>query len=335
MTRNEYIAAFTKHINSSLRTTLFSEDYAASMIKAFLIEHNAYAEDSSFFARALNAEINSLKQEPTSSAIIYSFERSRMLSYLVARDNLAKFGTVENHSINPNSWCRINWMNDVFYDYSSKFLVENYTHRWMYNFFHQLGYIIATGAKMHLTGDIRKVPANAHLYVYKVSSLETHTQGNPLVYKVVNPVVGTIFSRLSKNSKLAENQNTTAIKTQLCKALQTMKSVSDVVVEAGEDSCGRVVYTFKITLAPVKVPNQVQTPKEPVTPVVIDEKKWVEAINNVSNMVRPEVIALEKAYSEALEINKKATEEYTKAKKIWEESTNRLDKLEQALELLK
>jgi hypothetical protein len=332
MTRIEYIEEFTKHINSSLRSSLFGEDYAASMIKAFLVEHDAFADGvNSFNGRTLLAEIDSLKQEPTAQAIIYGFVRSRMLTYLVSRDNLSKFGTVENHPTSPNTWCRIRWINDVFADYTTKSLIGNYAHRWMYSFYHHLGYIIASGAKMHLAGDVRNVPSNSAAYVYKVPST-----GTEVLYNVASYLPARRFEGLSKKAKLIENQNTTTVKTQLFKALKAMKSVSRVEVETFEDASGKVVYAFSITLAQVKIPNQVKEPKvqEP-KPATFDEAKWTEAINNVPNNARPEVIALERAYSEALEHNKILTEAYTKAKNLWEESTNRLDRLEQALELVK
>ncbi|QZB89725.1 hypothetical protein T4583L_88 [Escherichia phage T4] len=63
----------------------------------------------------------------------------------------------------------------------------------------------------------------------------------------------------------------------------------------------------------------VNTPKEETT-----LEELMECLDDSPEPIeiRPEVIALEKAYKEVLEISNKAQKEYEQAKKIWEESVS-------------
>lgn len=133
---------------------------------------------------------------------------------------------------------------------------------------------------------------------------------------------------------------------QLETALLCMETVENIHTYPFKNICGWEGYKIVVSLREVKCAYSptnkeiyqqkceeiVNTPKEETT--------LEELMDNLDDSpesveIRPEVIALEKAYKEVLEISNKAQKEYEQAKRIWEESVNRLDRLEQALQLIK
>lgn len=133
---------------------------------------------------------------------------------------------------------------------------------------------------------------------------------------------------------------------QLETALLCMETVENIHTYPFKNMCGWEGYKIVVSLREVKCAYSptdkeiyhqkceeiVNTPKEETT-----LEELMECLDDSPEPVeiRPEVIALEKAYKEALEISNKAQKEYEQAKRIWEESVNRLDRLEQALQLIK
>ncbi|WBF83048.1 hypothetical protein a48_208 [Escherichia phage a48] len=133
---------------------------------------------------------------------------------------------------------------------------------------------------------------------------------------------------------------------QLETALLCMETVENIHTYPFKNICGWEGYKLVISLREVKCAYSptdkeiyqqkcdeiVNTPKEETT-----LEELMECLDDSPEPIeiRPEVIALEKAYKEVLEISNKAQKEYEQAKRIWEESVNRLDRLEQALQLIK
>ena len=233
-----------------------------------------------------------------------------------------------------------NWFGDVNSYHLNKEDPENiFTRRWISNFRLFKGQILKSASKL-CYGDYRQIhPLASDMIIVKEYELDENKVAIFVNYGFFTPNANQ--KNINKFFSIAST-----ITRQLETALLCMETVENIHTYPFKNICGWEGYKIVISLREVKCAYSptdkeiyqqkceeiVNTPKEETT--------LEELMNNLDDSpepveIRPEVIALEKAYKEVLEISNKAQKEYEQAKRIWEESVNRLDRLEQALQLIK
>ena len=333
MTRNEYIRSFNNTIDDRVKP-LIGKGVIFLIINEWLNKIDPEVVASARFIH----EVREISSRLDKDDIKITFKGSRLLSYLVNKDIISKFGTEIKRTKDTVGY---KWFGDVnTYHLRIKEDPENiFTRRWISNFRLFKKQILKSASKL-CYGDYRQIhPLAADMITVKEYDLDKNKVAIYINYGFFTPEIN------QKNiNKFFSISNT--IMHQLKAVLHCMKTVKSVHTYPFTNACGWEGYKIVISLREVKCAYSL-TDKE------IHQKKCEEIVNAPKEEttleelmdwlddspepieIRPEVIALEKAYKEALEIKNKAEKEYESAKKIWEESVNRLDRLEQALQLIK
>ncbi|URY16072.1 hypothetical protein [Shigella phage ESh36] len=333
MTRNEYIKSFNSVIDDKVKP-VSSQNSVISIINQWLNNTDASIVSSSKFIH----EVHKISSREYKDDIKETFKGSRLLSYLVNQDILGKFGKEIKRTKDVVGY---NWFGDVnSYHLNNKEDPENiFTRRWISNFRLFKGQILKSASKL-CYGDYRQIhPWASDMIIIKEYELDKNKAAIFVNYEFFTPEANQ--KNINKFFSIASD-----ITRQLETALLCMETVENIHTYPFKNICGWEGYKIVVSLREVKCTYSL-TDKE------IHQKKCEEIVNAPKEEttleelmdwlddspepieIRPEVIALEKAYKEALEIKNKAEKEYESAKRIWEESVNRLDRLEQALQLIK
>ena len=333
MTRNEYIKSFNSVIDDKVKP-MSSQNSLISIINQWLNNTDASIVSSGKFIH----EVREISSRTDKEDIKKTFKGSRLLSYLVNRDILSKFGKEIKRTKDVVGY---NWFGDVnSYHLNNKEDPENiFTRRWISNFRLFKGQILKSASKL-CYGDYRQIhPLASDMIIVKEYELDKNKVAIFVNYGFFTPNANQ--KNINKFFSIAST-----ITYQLEAALGCMETVKSIHTYPFKNMCGWEGYKIIISLREVKhtysptdkeiyqqkCDEIVNTPKEETT-----LEELMECLDDSPEPIeiRPEVIALEKAYKEVLEISNKAQKEYEKAKRIWEESVNRLDRLEQALQLIK
>ncbi|QBP35698.1 thioredoxin [Phage NC-G] len=336
MTRNEYIKAFTAYITTNT-PPLTPYEVIVSNISKWVDQID---EDLS---RCFKSEIEKIAGRLFISDIIETFKGSRLLSRLVNKDLLSGFGKGKYCG---TSHVNYQWFGDVLKSYIKIKGADPkglFPLRWAGEFHTNSALILKAAAKTFVKGVcrtnhpiapqmIKACAKNGKVHISIIWSPSWKPKDEAEVSK---------YQDISYNTLNTVEQ-----------ALALMHTVEKYEIQEIKHPLGWKGYEALVTVREIKCPvpktdaeiyqekceEIVNTDKEPATlEDLIDELNSPRLLvpTPITKSKPPEVVALEKAYKDALAINKKLTAQYTAAKKLWEESTNRLDRLEQALELLK
>ncbi|WWT37257.1 thioredoxin [Escherichia phage UPWr_E4] len=333
MTRNEYIKSFNSVIDDKVKP-VFSQNSVISIINQWLNNIDASIVSSSKFIH----EVHKISSREYKDDIKETFKGSRLLSYLVNQDILGKFGKEIKRTKDVVGY---SWFGDVnSYHLNNKEDPENiFTRRWISNFRLFKKQILKSTSKL-CYGDYRQIhPWASDMIIIKEYELDKNKAAIFVNYEFFTPEA----NQKNINKFFSIASDTTR---QLETALLCMETVENIHTYPFKNICGWEGYKIVVSLREVKCAYSptnkeiyqqkceeiVNTPKEETT---LEELMDSLDDSPESVEIRPEVIALEKAYKEVLEISNKAQKEYEQAKRIWEESVNRLDRLEQALQLIK
>ncbi|QEG04768.1 hypothetical protein CM8_00082 [Shigella phage CM8] len=332
MTRNEYIKSFNSVIDDKVKP-MSSKNSVISIINQWLNNTDASIVSSGKFIH----EVREISSRVDKDDIKKTFKGSRLLSYLVNRDILSKFGKEIKRTKDVVGY---NWFGDVNSYHLNKEAPENiFTRRWISNFRLFKGQILKSASKL-CYGDYRQIhPLASDMIIVKEYELDENKVAIFVNYGFFTPNANQ--KNINKFFSIAST-----ITYQLKAVLGCMETVENIHTYPFKNICGWEGYKIVVSLREVKCTYSptskeiyqqkcdeiVNTPKEETT-----LEELMECLDDSPEPVeiRPEVIALEKAYKEVLEISNKAQKEYEQAKRIWEESVNRLDRLEQALQLIK
>lgn len=333
MTRNEYIKSFNSVIDDKVKP-VFSQNSVISIINQWLNNTDASIVSSSKFIH----EVHKISSRADKDDIKETFKGSRLLSYLVNQDILGKFGKEIKRTKDVVGY---SWFGDVnSYHLNVKEDPENiFTRRWVSNFRLFKKQILKSASKL-CYGDYRQIhPWASDMIIIKEYELDKNKAAIFVNYEFFTPEANQ--KNINKFFSIASD-----ITRQLETALLCMETVENIHTYPFKNLCGWEGYKIVVSLREVKCAYSptdkeiyqqkceeiVNTPKEETT-----LEELMECLDDSPEPVeiRPEVIALEKAYKEVLEISNKAQKDYEQAKRIWEESVNRLDRLEQALQLIK
>lgn len=336
MTRNEYINAFRAYIIANTPPHTPYEVIVSNINKWV----DGIDEDLS---RCFKSEIEKIASRAYISDITDTFKGSRLLSRLVNKDILSEFGKGKYCGSSHVSY---KWFGDASKDYIKIKGMDPsslFPQRWTTEFKANAALILKAASKTIVSGDCRTIHPMAN------SMIKTNSyKGKAIISVIWTP------SRKPKDDAEVVKYQDIAYDTlsTIEQALAMMDTVEKYETQEVKHFYGWKGYEVlvKVRELACAVPKTdaeiyrencekiVNANKEPATlEELIDElnSPRLLASTPIAKSKLPEVIALEKAYDEALEVNKKVTEEYTAAKKLWEESTSRLNRLEQALELLK
>ena len=333
MTRNEYIKSFNSVIDDKVKP-MSSQNSVISIINQWLNNIDVSIVSSSKFIH----EVREISSRTDKDDIKKTFKGSRLLSYLVNRDILGKFGKEIKRTKDVIGY---NWFGDVnSYHLNNKEDPENiFTRRWISNFRLFKGQILKSASKL-CYGDYRQIhPLASDMIIVKEYELDKNKVAIFVNYGFFTPDANQ--KNINKFFSIAST-----ITYQLEAALGCMETVKSIHTYPFKNMCGWEGYKIIISLREVKrayslTDKEIYQQKcEEIVNTPKEETTLEELMDNLDDSpepveIRPEVIALEKAYKEVLEISNKAQKEYEKAKRIWEESVNRLDRLEQALQLIK
>ncbi|END4636167.1 hypothetical protein ABL716_000834 [Escherichia coli] len=332
MTRNEYIKSFNSVIDDKVKP-MSSKNSVISIINQWLNNTDASIVSSGKFIH----EVREISSRVDKDDIKKTFKGSRLLSYLVNRDILSKFGKEIKRTKDVVGY---NWFGDVNSYHLNKEAPENiFTRHWISNFRLFKGQILKSASKL-CYGDYRQIhPLASDMIIVKEYELDENKVAIFVNYGFFTPNANQ--KNINKFFSIAST-----ITYQLKAVLGCMETVENIHTYPFKNICGWEGYKIVVSLREVKCTYSptskeiyqqkcdeiVNTPKEETT-----LEELMECLDDSPEPVeiRPEVIALEKAYKEVLEISNKAQKEYEQAKRIWEESVNRLDRLEQALQLIK
>lgn len=337
MTRNEYINAFNTYIVANTpKFTPYVE--LVSIISKWVDQID---EDLS---QCFKDEITVIAKRLIIPDIIKTFKGSRLLSRLVNKDILSEFGKEKypgsSHVVSYK------WFGDTIKGYVKIKGMDpssSFPQRWAAEFKASSALILKAASKTIVAGDNRTIHPMANCMIktnaYKGKVLisviwspnrDPKDEAEVVKYKDISyDTLNTIEQALALMDT-AEKYETQEVKhfrgwkgyEVLVKVREIKCAVQKTDAEIYQENCEKIVNVDK---EPTTLEDLIDALNSPIP----------MASTPITKSKFPEVIALEKAYDEALAINKKATEDYTAAKKLWEESTNRLDRLEQALELLK
>ena len=333
MTRNEYIKSFNSVIDDKVKPKS-SQNSVLSIINQWLNNIDVSIVSSGKFIH----EVHKISSREDKDDIKETFKGSRLLSYLVNQDILGKFGKEIKRTKDVVGY---NWFGDVnSYHLNNKEDPENiFTRRWISNFRLFKKQILKSASKLCYGGYRQIHPWASDMIIIKEYELDKNKAAIFVNYGFFTPEANQ--KNINKFFSIASD-----ITWQLETALLCMETVENIHTYPFKNTCDWEGYKIVVSLREVKCAYSptnkeiyqqkceeiVNTPKEETT--------LEELMDNLDDSpesveIRPEVIALEKAYKEVLEISNKAQKEYEKAKRIWEESVNRLDRLEQALQLIK
>ena len=329
MTRNEYIQAFNTTIDAKVKP-LTGELSILSIINFWLNQIDSTIVASGRFKK----DIATIASRAGNDDIKKTFKGSRVLSYLVNKDLLHKFGVESRRGKGTIGY---HWFGDVEKYYLDKqgYTVSEFAHCWAREFRDNKMSIIKSATKL-MDGDYRTI---SHLAEHMINVKESGE----------NQVIITVKYEFFTPQATPENVKkyldvASTLTSQMQCALNCMHTVEKIKVDPITSTHGWKGWKIVATLREVKCAKQptvaeIYKKKSEEIMNAPQETTLEDLIDNLNNepveQKAPEIVALEMAYNKALAVNKKATEDYTKAKRLWEESTNRLDKLEQALELLK
>lgn len=330
MTRNEYINAFNTYITANTPPLTPYGTIVSNISKwADQIDET--------LSECFKAEIEKIAGRLFIPDITKTFKGSRLLSYLVNKDILSDFGK-ENYSSPARVNCK--WFGDVLKGYIKIKGMDPsslFAKRWAGEFKANSALIFKAAAKTVVAGDCRTV----HPISNRLITANTY-KGNVLISVIYSP------GRKPKDEAEVVKYQDISYDTlnTIEQALALMGTVEKYETQEVKHFRGWKGYEVLVKVREIKC-------AVPPTDKEINQKKCEEIMNapkpeasleelmdqldDSPSMLesRPEILALKKVYDAALIDNQLATEEYTRAKKLWEESTNRLDRLEQALELLK
>lgn len=321
MTRNEYIQAFNATIDTKVKP-LTGESAIISIINFWLNQIDSTIVASCRFEK----DIATIASRAGNDDIKKTFKGSRVLAYLVNKDLLNKFGVESRHGKGTVGY---HWFGDVekYYLDNQGYTVSEFANCWAREFRDNKMSIIKSATKL-MGGDYRTI---SHLAEHMINVKESGEN------QVIITVKYGFFTPVAtpENVKKYFDAASTLTSQMQC-ALNYMRAVEKIKVDPITSTHGWKGWKIVVTLREVKCAKQ---PTDAEIMNAPQETTLEDLIDNLNNepveQKAPEIVALEMAYNKALAVNKKATEDYTKAKRLWEESTNRLDKLEQALELLK
>ena len=335
MTRNEYIKAFTAYITTNTQP-LTPYEVIVSNISKWVDQID---EDLS---QCFKSEIEKIAGRLSISDIIETFKGSRLLSRLVNKDLLSDFGKEKYRS---PAHVNYKWFGDVLKGYikiKGMDLSTLFPQRWAAEFKANSALILKAATKTVVAGDGRTIHPLANCMIktnaYKgrvLISIIWSPNRKPKDEAEVVKYQDISYDTLNTiEQALALMDTVEKYETQEIKRTLGWKGY-EVLVKVREIKCA--VPKTDAEIYQEKCEEIVNTDKEPATleDLINDLNSPIMAPTPITKSKVPEVIALEKAYKDALAINKKLTGQYTAAKKLWEESTNRLDRLEHALELLK
>ncbi|QMP18863.1 hypothetical protein CJ20_267 [Escherichia phage CJ20] len=329
MTRNEYIQAFNTTIDAKVKP-LTGESAILSIINSWLNQIDSTIVASCRFEK----DIATIASRAGNDDIKKTFKGSRVLAYLVNKDLLNKFGVESRRGKGTIGY---HWFGDVEKYYLDKqgYTVSEFANCWAREFRDNKMSIIKSATKL-MDGDYRTI---SHLAEHMVKVKESGEN------QVIITVKHEFFTPVATPENVKKYLDAASMLTsQLQCALNYMRTVEKIKVDPITSTHGWKGWKFVVTLREVKCAKQptvaeIHKKKSEEIMNAPQETTLEDLIDNLNNepveQKAPEIVALEMAYNKALAVNKKATEDYTKAKRLWEESTNRLDKLEQALELLK
>ncbi|QPI13409.1 hypothetical protein [Salmonella phage vB_SalM_ABTNLsp5] len=334
MTRTEYINAFTTYITANT-PPLTPYEVIVSNINKWVDQIDGA------LSGCFKDEIEKIAGRLFITDIVDTFKGSRLLSRLVNKDILSEFG---KEKYRGQSHVSYQWFGDVLKGYIKIKGVDPsglFPQRWAGEFKANSALILKAATKTFVKGDCRTIHPMANGMIKT-----NHYKGKVLISIIWSPSWKPKEVEVSKYQDIS--YNTLNIVEQ---ALALMDTVEKYEIQEIKHHLGWKGYEVLVTVREIKCPvpktdaeiyqekceEIVNTDKEPATlEDLIDEMNSpIMAPTPITKSKLPEVVALEKAYKDALAINKKLTGQYTAAKKLWEESTNRLDRLEQALELLK
>ncbi|UCR81641.1 hypothetical protein G157_00215 [Escherichia phage vB_EcoM-G157lw] len=334
MTRNEYIKSFNRVIDDKVKP-MSSQNAVLSIINQWLSSIDASIVSSSKFIH----EVREISSRVDKDDIKIIFKGSRLLSYLVNRDILGNFGKEIKRTKGVIGY---NWFGDVNSSYHLNIKEDPkniFTRRWISNFRLFKGQILKSASKL-CYGDYRQIhPLASDMIIVKEYELDKNKVAIFVNYEFFTPEANQ--KNINKFFSIAST-----ITHQLETALDCMETVKSIHTYPFKNIGGWEGYKIVISLREVKCAYSLtdkeiyQQKCEEIVNTPKEETTLEELMDNLDDSlepveIRPEVVALEKAYKEVLEISNKAQKEYEKAKKIWEESVNRLDRLEQALQLIK
>lgn len=330
MTRNEYIRAFNTTIDAKVKP-LTGESAILSIINSWLNQIDSTIVASGRFEK----DIATIASRAGKDDIKKTFKGSRVLAYLVNKDLLNKFGVESRHGKGTIGY---HWFGDVEKYYLDKqgYTVSEFANCWAREFRDNKMSIIKSATKL-MGSDYRTI---SHLAEHMINVKESGEN------QVIITVKYEFFTPVATPENVKKYLDVASTLTsQMQCALNYMRTVEKIKVDPITSTHGWKGWKIVVTLREVKCAKQptdaeiYKKKSEEIMNAPHEVTTLEDLIDNLNNepvkQKAPEIVALETAYNEALAINKKATEDYTKAKRLWEESTNRLDKLEQALELLK
>ena len=329
MTRNEYIQAFNTTIDAKVKP-LIGESAILSIINFWLNQIDSTIVASGRFKK----DIATIASRAGNDDIKKTFKGSRVLAYLVNKDLLNKFGVESRRGKGTIGY---HWFGDVekYYLDNQGYTVSGFANCWAREFRDNKMSIIKSATKL-MGGDFRTI---SHLAEHMIKVKESGEN------QVIITVKHEFFTPVATPENVKKYLDVACTLThQVQCALNYMRTVEKIKVDPITSAHGWKGWKIVVSLREVKCAKQptvaeIHKKKSEEIMNAPQETTLEDLIDNLNNepvkQKAPEIVALETAYNEALAINKKANEDYTKAKRLWEESTNRLDKLEQALELLK
>ncbi|MFP9219800.1 hypothetical protein, partial [Enterococcus faecalis] len=299
MTRNEYIKSFNSVIDDKA-IPMFGQNSVLSIINQWLNSVDASIVSSTKFIH----EIRKISSRVDKDVIKKTFKESRLLSYLVNRDILGNFGKEIKRTKDVVGY---NWFGDVnSYHLNNKEDPENiFTRRWISNFRLFKKQILKSASKL-CYGDYRQIhPLASDMIIIKEYELDKNKVSIFVNYGFFTPE--TNQKNINKFFSIAST-----ITRQLETALLCMETVENIHTYPFKNICGWEGYKLVISLREVKCAYSptskeiyqqkcdeiVNTPKEETT-----LEELMECLDDSPEPIeiRPEVIALEKAYKEVLE----------------------------------
>ncbi|QVW28231.1 hypothetical protein [Escherichia phage C6] len=336
MTRTEYINAFTTYITANT-PPLTPYVVIVSNINKWVDQIDGA------LSGCFKDEIEKIAGRLFITDIVDTFKSSRLLSRLVNKDILSEFGKEKypgsSHVVSYQ------WFGDVLKGYVKIKGTDPkglFPQRWAGEFKANSALILKAATKTFVKGDCRTIHPMAN------GMIKTNNYKGKVLISIIWSPSWKPKDEVEVSKYQDISYNTLNMVEQ---ALALMDTVEKYEIQEIKHHLGWKGYEALVTVREIKCPvpktdaeiyqekceEIVNTDKEPATleDLINDLNSPIMAPTPITKSKLPEIVALEKAYKDALAINKKLTGQYTAAKKLWEESTNRLDRLEQALELLK
>ena len=312
MTRNEYINAFNNYMIATM-----SHEVIVSNISKWVDQID---EDLS---RCFKSEIEKIAGRLFISDITETFKGSRLLSRLVNKDLLSGFGKGKYCGANHVSY---QWFGDVLKGYIKIKGMDPSTlfpQRWAAEFKANSALILKAATKTVVAGDGRTIHPLANCMIktnaYKGRVLisiiwspnrKPKDEAEVVKYQDISyDTLNTIEQALALMDTVEKYETQEINHFRGWKGYEVLVKVREIKcivpktdAEIYQENCEKIMNADK---EPAALEDLIDALNSPImAPTPITKSKL------------PEVIALEKAYDEALAVNKKVTEEYTAAKKI-------------------